>query len=173
MKHILNNLSDEEKNSIREQHMGGMKVVTENFSKLINSKLGDVKPLVSEQTQTLPTSGETTTNPFKNQSLLNKFVGKQFQTYNEKGPEGTYEIKKAYFLQNDVMFDLNNGQKASYDCALPDTLLLTLNYDNVLIGKKQYGTSVSAPSLTKELKQTFCTVGSGGHIVPKVDYPTP
>jgi hypothetical protein len=50
MKHILNNLSEEEKNAIREQHTGGMKVITENFSKLINSKLGDVKPLVNEQT---------------------------------------------------------------------------------------------------------------------------
>jgi len=49
MKHILNNLSEEEKNAIREQHAGGMKVMTENFSKLINSKLGDSKPLVSEQ----------------------------------------------------------------------------------------------------------------------------
>jgi hypothetical protein len=49
MKHILNNLSEEEKNAIREQHAGGMKVMTENFSKLINSKLGDSKPLVNEQ----------------------------------------------------------------------------------------------------------------------------
>jgi len=49
MKHILNNLSDEEKNSIREQHTGGMNVVTENFHRLLGSKLGDVKPLVSEQ----------------------------------------------------------------------------------------------------------------------------
>jgi len=49
MKHILNNLSNEEKNSIREQHTGGMRVVTENFHKLLGSKLGDVKPLVSEQ----------------------------------------------------------------------------------------------------------------------------
>ena len=49
MKHILNNLSEEEKNAIREQHTGGMKVMTENFSKLINSKLGDSKPLVNEQ----------------------------------------------------------------------------------------------------------------------------
>ena len=51
MKNILNNLSDEEKNSIREQHTGGMKVMTENFSRLLNSKLGDSKPLVSEQSQ--------------------------------------------------------------------------------------------------------------------------
>ena len=50
MKHILNNLSEEEKNAIREQHAGGMKVITENFSKLVNTKLGDSKPLVSEKT---------------------------------------------------------------------------------------------------------------------------
>ena len=49
MKHILNDLSEQEKNSIREQHTGGMKVMTESFSKLINSKLGDVKPMVNEQ----------------------------------------------------------------------------------------------------------------------------
>ena len=51
MKHILNDLTEQEKNSIREQHTGGMKVMTESFSKLINSKLGDSKPLVSEQTK--------------------------------------------------------------------------------------------------------------------------
>jgi hypothetical protein len=49
MKHILNNLTEQEKNSIREQHQGGMKVMTENFSKLINSKLGDSKPFIAEQ----------------------------------------------------------------------------------------------------------------------------
>ena len=49
MKHILNNLTEQEKNAIREQHSGGMKVMTEKFSKLINSKLGDSKPLVNEE----------------------------------------------------------------------------------------------------------------------------
>ena len=49
MKHILNNLSEQEKNAIREQHTGGMKVMTENFHRLLGSKLGDVKPLVNEQ----------------------------------------------------------------------------------------------------------------------------
>lgn len=49
MKHILNDLTEQEKNAIREQHTGGMKVMTENFSKLTNSKLGDVK-LINEQT---------------------------------------------------------------------------------------------------------------------------
>ena len=48
MKHLLNDLTEKEKNSIREQHTGGMNVVTENFSKLINAKSGNVKPLVNE-----------------------------------------------------------------------------------------------------------------------------
>lgn len=43
MKHLLNNLSEEEKNSIREQHEGGRKIVIENFRKLIETKSGDVK----------------------------------------------------------------------------------------------------------------------------------
>ena len=47
MKHILNDLTEQEKNAIREQHTGGMKVMTENFSRLLNSKLGDVK-LINE-----------------------------------------------------------------------------------------------------------------------------
>jgi hypothetical protein len=51
MKHLLNNLSEEEKNAIREQHVGGMKVMVENFRKLTNSKLGDVKTLVEANSQ--------------------------------------------------------------------------------------------------------------------------
>jgi hypothetical protein len=54
MKHLLNDLTEQEKNSIREQHTGGMKVVTENFSRLINTKSGDVKPLVNEDTTSEP-----------------------------------------------------------------------------------------------------------------------
>jgi len=46
MKHLLNNLSEEEKNSIREQHEGGMKLDTSRFRTLLESKLGNVKPLV-------------------------------------------------------------------------------------------------------------------------------
>ena len=49
MKHILNNLTDNEKNSIRSQHTGSIKVNTDKFSKLVNSKVGDVKPMVKEQ----------------------------------------------------------------------------------------------------------------------------
>ena len=136
----------------------------------INPPMSKAMPSTSGNTPTI-------TNPFKNPSLLEKFVGKQFQTYNqydENEAYNSYEIEKAYFQNRNVVFDIDNRQKAWYDCTLPDTLFLTLNdYDASLSGKKQYGTAVAAPSLTKELKQTFCTVGLGGQTVPKVDYPTP
>ena len=51
MKHILNNLTEQEKNAIREQHTGGMKVSTDKFNQLMESKLGDVKPILSEQSK--------------------------------------------------------------------------------------------------------------------------
>ena len=67
MKHILNNISEAEKRAIREQHEGGMKVNTSRFKSLLESKSGNVKPLVSEQdgvtTQTTtaaPTTDQTT-----------------------------------------------------------------------------------------------------------------
>ena len=48
MKHLLNNLSEDEKNSIREQHEGGMKLDTSRFRTLLESKSGNVKPLVEQ-----------------------------------------------------------------------------------------------------------------------------
>ena len=49
MKHLLNNISEEEKNRIREQHEGGMNLSIDNFKKLVETKLGDAKPYLSEQ----------------------------------------------------------------------------------------------------------------------------
>ena len=54
MKHLLNSLTENEKNSIREQHTGGMKVMTENFSKLVNTKSGDVRTLVEQPVEEPP-----------------------------------------------------------------------------------------------------------------------
>lgn len=49
MKHLLNEMSEKEKNSIRGQHTGGKLIDTTKFRKLMESKLGNAKPLVSEQ----------------------------------------------------------------------------------------------------------------------------
>ena len=48
MKHLLNNLSEEEKNSIRGQHTGGMIVNNGRFNTLLENKLGNSKPLVEQ-----------------------------------------------------------------------------------------------------------------------------
>jgi len=48
MKNLLNNLSEEEKNSIREQHTGGMNLDIKNFKGLVENKLGNVNPLVEQ-----------------------------------------------------------------------------------------------------------------------------
>jgi hypothetical protein len=150
------------------------------------------KRLMSEQVEQsglTTTTGSTNTdqsfkNPFKDQSLLNKFVGKQFNTYaisdERKGKDGTYvlgnnsgtfEIEKAYFddrKKNRVVFDLVGSYTATFDCNTPDYLGITTSTD--------YWSAAGAPSFLKELTKTFCTVGANKlytQTVPKVDYPTP
>ena len=49
MKHILNDIAQEEKNRILEQHSGGMKIDTTKFKSLLESSLGNVKQLVKEE----------------------------------------------------------------------------------------------------------------------------
>jgi hypothetical protein len=49
MKQLLNDMSFEERQKIREQHTGGMNVTSNNFRRLVNGKLGNSKPLISEQ----------------------------------------------------------------------------------------------------------------------------
>lgn len=59
MKHILNEMSEEEKNSIRSQHTGTLKVQTERFKKLVENKLGNAKPLVNEQLESFTAFDES------------------------------------------------------------------------------------------------------------------
>ena len=48
MRHLLNDIPEWERNSIREQHKGGATIDTSRFKKLMESKLGNVKPLINE-----------------------------------------------------------------------------------------------------------------------------
>jgi len=79
MKHILNNLTEVEKNAIREQHSGGMKVNTEKFNLMVEKKLGEVKPLVNEQVKTLTvgSKGGAMINPGGNRPGHFNFVVKK------------------------------------------------------------------------------------------------
>ena len=49
MKNLFNNMSQEEKNAIREQHTGGKKIAIENFSNMVNKKLGEVYSVFSSK----------------------------------------------------------------------------------------------------------------------------
>jgi hypothetical protein len=62
MKHLLNNISQEEKNRILEQHKGGKSIDTTRFKALLESKSGNVKPLIMERPTGTPVSG-TQPNP--------------------------------------------------------------------------------------------------------------
>jgi hypothetical protein len=48
MKHILNEMNDEERNSIRSQYTGTLSVQTGKFKQLVENKLGNAKPLVEQ-----------------------------------------------------------------------------------------------------------------------------
>ena len=139
-------------------------------------------PPMSNPTLPIPNSGETTTNPFKDQSLLNKYVGKQFQTYSmdmvsnpndiERYRTGVFEISKVTpsisNVENRLIFDLGDAGKATYSCTNGGGDVI-----HILRTGESFGDFLKAPSFTKELKQNFCTTGSDGKIIAKVDYPTP
>lgn len=69
MKHLFNNLSSKEKADILKKHSeGGTNIVIENFNKLISSKLGNVKTILSEQVPTPPTDNTNTNQSQPNSS---------------------------------------------------------------------------------------------------------
>ena len=70
MKHLLNNISEEEKNSILEQHTGGMKIFNENFNKMVNKKLGHVS--LYEQAETTDDSSTFSTKKISELSDTDK-----------------------------------------------------------------------------------------------------
>ena len=53
MKHLLNDMSQDEMNAIRGQHTGGKKITVENFSNMVNKKLGEVPTILSESESSL------------------------------------------------------------------------------------------------------------------------
>jgi hypothetical protein len=108
MKNLLNNLSQSEKNRILEQYNNSLLIDTSKFKKLLESKLGDVKPLI-ENREDLTLINEESTIPFKNNNEGNRFrkwvndnypiVAKELQLDRE-GAYNNYYIQKAwnYFI---------------------------------------------------------------------------
>ena len=82
MKHLLNNLSEQEKNAIREQHTGGMKLSNEKFRNLVGGKLGDVKTLVKES-RTITEQKE-----FKDTADINQIMDLGYRFMMSRNPDG-------------------------------------------------------------------------------------
>ncbi len=111
MKHLLNNLSEEEKNSIREQHTGGMKVMTENFSRLLNSKLGDSRP-ISEQTMATQPNSEIIST-LKELGFEKKFCNKP-----SRGNHGDVESGFEYCNEEQPDVDILISYPKPYDSVM-------------------------------------------------------
>ena len=77
MKHILNNISQEEKNRILEQHSGGKTIDTTKFKNLLESTLGNVKQLVEEE-ETVPVTSSNKITPIqpKNYESVKQMVAR-------------------------------------------------------------------------------------------------
>ena len=89
MKHLLNNLSEEEKQSILEQHNGGMKVFSENFKRLVGHKSGTI---LNEQ----PTSSTPNTGGGGTVSQKPTIGGREILTLGENGKGQNVQI----FIRN-------------------------------------------------------------------------
>jgi hypothetical protein len=135
MKHILNNLSEEEKNSIREQHTGGMKVMTENFSKLLNSKLGDSKPLTEQSTISQPDSeiisllselGFEKQNCKKSSRGNHGDVEKGWEYCNREQPDVDIVISYPKPYNSIMIVDMKNLKKEEIDNVTPNEVEETL-----------------------------------------------
>jgi len=139
MKHILNNLSEEEKNNIRKQHTGGMKVMTENFNKLLNSKLGDAKPLNEETNDSMPNS--------KIISTLNALgFEKKFCNKSSRGQYGDAEKDSNYCNQENSEADILITYKSPYNS------VVIMNMENL---NKEVIDNVTPSEIETTLKRMF------------------
>jgi hypothetical protein len=180
MKHILNDLTEQEKNSIREQHTGGMKVMTENFNKLLNSKLGDAKPLVSEQVFPGPgTSRPGTPVPPKpgtpkpgTTAPTISFTNKTVNLYRNVQNTNFYKkitIKSTNTSSNgEVILTIraDDDEYIKFNCSNKGSL----EYFNKSEEGLTTDTTVYNTNLTTQLAKTFCSRSSGGSSVPKADF---
>jgi len=168
MKHILNNMSEEEKNSIREQHTGGMKVMTENFNKLLNSKLGDSKPLVEQGVPKTATPTKPATPSPKQTSLplTNKTVNLYYDAKNVNFYK-TATIKTVNTGSDGLVYlFLTNGAKITFNCLYKTSL----DYEEPTEQGTEINERVYNTPLIAHLSKTYCTASSGGASVPKADF---
>ena len=196
MKHLLNNMSEEEKNAIREQHTGGKIINTEKFSKLLDSKLGDVKPL-SEQTRSglgpmgtypkermsssvtstetapAPTSGTTTSKTTGVGEYSGDLVGKTANFYLDKENKnfvmtGTIKNIEKTGAGIDIKAEFKIGGDTNMGEYFFDCETKEFKF---MRGDAPNG--YYSNNLANELTKRFCDKSSGGTDVPSADFLRP
>lgn len=172
MKHLLNNMSEGEKNAIREQHTGGMKLNTEKFFRLLESKLGDAKPLTE---QTLPQTGTTATQKSTGLGdVTGDLKGKTVNFYLDKENKQYLFTLKILNINKEeefitIKFDASASRSASSS---------VVNYD-FDCWKKDFRPQGNekiiyySNNFAKELAKRVCDVSSGGATVPAADFAQP
>jgi hypothetical protein len=93
MKNLLNNLSNEEKNRIRAQHKGGVQINLPRFNTLLESTMGNVKPLISENTPTSGTPVTATTINLPDGNYLGSGSGNVYDILDLNGNATGYSVR--------------------------------------------------------------------------------
>ena len=153
-------MSEEEKNLIRQQHTGGMKVNTERFNKLIESKSGDVKPLISEQSS-LP-------NWLKSGRLVGETVNFYSDPENKKLIHIEKKIKNVKKNGNMVLIDIdmyNKPTTLTWKCSSNEFKKSTIDSMDNKETTIMYNTN-----LNNVLQKTYCAKSAGGVNVPQATF---
>lgn len=152
-------MSEEEKNLIRQQHTGGMKVNTERFNKLIESKSGDVKPLISEQSSFL-------NSLIKSAPLVGETVNFYSDPENKKLIQSQKKIKNVKKNGDMVLIDIDMDNK-------PTTLTWKCT-SNEFKTPPTTGMDTSITmyntNLNNVLQKTYCEKSAGGVNVPQATF---
>jgi len=128
MKDLFNDLSSEEKNSIREQHTGGKKITIENFSNMVNKKLGEVPTLLSEQMEDINLNGSEGHGILDDlKELLNTWNRNESESdeTTNRVKRGIDILIKTYGPGNDSETDVDNTDWKEYNASIRDKYNIT------------------------------------------------
>ena len=104
MKHLLNDLSESERNRILEQYNNSLIVETKKFDKLTNAKLGNLKPLLSEQENVDEKKKEI--NQKLNKELI--YLKGNFEKYLTPNVKALYDGDKNPKLKENIQINISS-----------------------------------------------------------------
>lgn len=178
MKHLLNDMTEKEKNAIREQHTDRIKIDTSRFKSLMESKLGDVKTLVEQPTNN---GMSTMFDLFPADKSINFYLDSGNTKFIGQGKVNQLATR----LDKDnlriiVNFDSKDATaiEDSWFQGTVGLIFKCFNQDNGFIidrGAENFGQGKDLKNIYNKnfsdfLKKQFCAKSSSGVSVPKADF---